>query len=78
MLDCGEGTLSQLIYCYQNNIDEILKKIKIIYITHLHGDHFFGIFNIINERERVLKEAGLTNDLYIIGPSLVLGIMREL
>jgi len=58
LLDCGEGTTQKLL-----NL-EIIENIKVICITHLHNDHFMGIFSLlwyywINEREE---------SLIIIGP----------
>ena len=59
LLDCGEGTTQKLIKI--NSVDTI----KTICLTHLHGDHFMGIFSL-------LWHFWLTNrksDLTIIGPS---------
>ena len=39
MLDCGEGTFNQLYKIYGDKTDEILMKLKGIYISHLHADH---------------------------------------
>ncbi len=59
LLDCGEGTTQKLIKI--NSVDTI----KTICLTHLHGDHFMGIFSL-------LWHYWLTNrksDLTILGPS---------
>jgi ribonuclease Z len=39
MLDCGEGTQHQLLRCQ----DISLGRIEKIFITHLHGDHCWGL-----------------------------------
>ena len=41
LIDCGEGTQFQMM-------NFAVKKMKInhIFISHLHGDHFFGLFEI--------------------------------
>jgi len=54
LIDCGEGTQYQLI---KNKIK--YSKIDHIFISHLHGDHFFGLFGLItsfylNRRSRSL------------------------
>jgi ribonuclease Z len=43
LIDCGEGTQVQL---RKNNIS--LLKINNIFISHLHGDHFYGIFGLLS------------------------------
>lgn len=39
MVDCGEGTQHQLLRC--NNVS--VSKIEKVFITHLHGDHCYGL-----------------------------------
>ncbi len=43
LIDCGEGTQIRL---RQNKIP--FSKIDHIFISHLHGDHFFGIFGLLS------------------------------
>lgn len=46
LLDCGEGTASQLRRFYggssSGNVEEVFGKLKAIYISHLHADHHIG------------------------------------
>lgn len=61
ILDCGEGTLGQIVRFYgRDESDEILKKLKLIYISHLHADHHLGLINVLNRRRKV------TNDKVLI------------
>lgn len=55
LLDCGEGTFTQLSHHYGGDIDEILCKISAIFISHLHADHHTGLLNLLIQRERALK-----------------------
>ena len=42
MIDCGEGTQQQmLLYEIKYN------RISDIFISHLHGDHFFGLIGLM-------------------------------
>ena len=43
MIDCGEGTQIRL---REEKIS--FSKIKHIFISHLHGDHFYGLIGLIN------------------------------
>jgi ribonuclease Z len=56
LIDCGEGTQIQL-----RKYKIRLSKINHIFISHLHGDHYFGIFGLISS----LSLLGKTNDLNI-------------
>ena len=39
MIDCGEGTQQQLLLRAQTKLGRLQK----ILVTHLHGDHVFGL-----------------------------------
>ena len=59
LIDCGEGTQVRLR-------EEKIKfsRIKNIFISHLHGDHFYGLIGLIN----TFKLLGRKSDLTIFGP----------
>tara|TARA_R110000868_G_scaffold61731_9_gene187420 strand:- start:359 stop:1273 length:915 start_codon:yes stop_codon:yes gene_type:complete len=59
LIDCGEGTQVQL---RKNKIK--FSKINHVFISHLHGDHFFGLIGLIS----TFTLLGRTIDLYIYGP----------
>lgn len=57
LLDCGEGTLGQIVRFYgRDGADEVLKNMKMIYISHLHADHHLGLIDIINRRRKLTSE----------------------
>lgn len=59
LIDCGEGTQVQL---RKNKLK--FSKINHVFISHLHGDHFFGLVGLIS----TFALLGRTNDLHIYGP----------
>ena len=59
LIDCGEGTQVQL-----RKYKIKFSRIDNIFISHLHGDHFFGLIGLISTFG-LLKR---TNDLHIYGP----------
>ncbi len=60
LVDCGEGTQIQMI-----NYKIRRGKISHIFISHLHGDHYFGLAGLINTFG-LLKHP---QDLHVFGPS---------
>ena len=59
LLDCGEGTQWRLL---ENRIRH--QRLRAIFITHLHGDHVFGLFGLLG----TMHLAGRTEPLALIGP----------
>lgn len=59
LIDCGEGTQVAL---RQNKIK--FARIKHIFISHLHGDHFYGLIGVISTFSLLKRTAPLT----IYGP----------
>ena len=60
MVDCGEATQHQLLRCRYT-----LKHLKAIFITHLHGDHIFGLPGLLSSAAM----SGRTELLTICAPS---------
>ena len=59
LIDCGEGTQVQL---RKHKIK--FSRINHIFISHLHGDHFFGLIGLISTFSLLNRP----NDLHIYGP----------
>ncbi|MFY0481496.1 ribonuclease Z [Flavobacterium sp. PLA-1-15] len=59
LIDCGEGTQVQL---RKNKVK--FSKINHVFISHLHGDHFYGLIGLIS----TFMLLGRTTDLHIYGP----------
>lgn len=59
LIDCGEGTQVEL---RRNRVK--FSRIKHIFISHLHGDHCFGLVGLISTFRLLTREA----DLHIYAP----------
>ena len=59
LIDCGEGTQRQM-----RKYKVGFSKINHIFISHLHGDHFFGLIGLIS----TLGLLGRERELHIFGP----------
>ncbi|PHS63975.1 MAG: ribonuclease Z [Flavobacterium sp.] len=59
LIDCGEGTQVQL-----RRYKIKFSRIKHIFISHLHGDHYFGLIGLISTFMLLGRDA----DLHIYGP----------
>jgi len=59
LIDCGEGTQNQILR-YKLRAT----RLKYIFITHLHGDHYFGLIGLISS----LNMHRRTEDLWVFGP----------
>lgn len=60
LVDCGEGTQIQMI-----NYKIRRSKISHIFISHLHGDHYFGLIGLISS----FGLLGHQQELHVFGPS---------
>lgn len=59
LIDCGEGTQVQL---RRNKVK--FSRVKHIFISHLHGDHYFGLIGLVNTFSLLTRET----ELHIYAP----------
>ena len=71
LIDCGEGTQRQILY----SEDLRLPKIHSIFITHMHGDHIFGLPGLLSS----LKESKTESDkkIMVYGPKGILKYLKQ-
>ena len=69
LIDCGEGTQTRLR-------DSGIKpfKINIVLISHLHGDHVFGLPGLLSTFSHLQRQ----NELIVFGPVGIKGLLDEI
>lgn len=68
LIDCGEGTQLQL-----RRFKVKFQRLQYVFISHLHGDHFLGIFGLLSS----MSLLGRTNKLVVFGPEGLEEIVRH-
>ncbi len=68
LIDCGEGCQMQL-----RKYGFSFLKIQNIFISHIHGDHIFGIFGLLS----TMSLMGRSADLFIHAPKAFSGILAN-
>ena len=68
LFDCGEGTQHQIM---KSNIKS--SQIKKIFITHMHGDHIYGLPGLL----ATIGLSGNSNGIDIYGPSELRGFINS-
>lgn len=66
MIDCGEGAQMQL-----RRAGVSFLKIEHICLSHIHGDHLFGLFGLLS----TMSMLGRSSDLNIYAPSSFRGVL---
>ncbi|MBQ6821274.1 MAG: ribonuclease Z [Bacteroidales bacterium] len=67
LIDCGEGTQQQMRRCHFSFV-----RVEAIFISHIHGDHLFGLFGLLNS----MAMYGRTAPLDIYGPNALGGVLN--
>ena len=59
LIDCGEATQLRLLEHRRR-----LSSLRVVFISHLHGDHFFGLFGLLS----TMHLQGRQEPLTVVGP----------
>ena len=85
LLDAGEATYGLLKRKFGSkregtagagveDVDQVLRNLKLLFISHIHADHHIGLIQILRERRRI---EGRSSPLYLVGTALVHNYLRE-
>jgi len=67
LIDCAEGTQQQIRRMHLSFL-----KIEAIFISHIHGDHCFGLFGLLS----TMAMYGRTQELHIYAPAALAGPLK--
>ena len=68
LFDCSENTQRQIL-----KINQSILKVKYIFFTHLHGDHFYGLFGLLSSMSLNKRE----EELFIVSPKSQLPYLKD-
>jgi hypothetical protein len=68
IMDCSEGTYGQLQDHFQDQeiVDSVMRGLKVIFITHLHGDHMLGLPKMLTEWDKVIDAEDISHNLIYV------------
>ncbi|KAF8434881.1 hypothetical protein L210DRAFT_3552991 [Boletus edulis BED1] len=81
LLDAGEGTWGQLArkfgddHTSTSNVWQVLRELKCIFVSHMHGDHHIGLVKLLAMRQRL--DPACVAPLYVVGHDNVFLYLRE-
>ena len=67
LIDCGEGTQQQMRRMHLSFL-----KVEAIFLSHIHGDHLFGIFGLLS----TMAMYNRTETLHIFGPANFASVLK--
>jgi len=79
LLDCGEGSYGQIVNHYGEGAADVIRQLKMIFISHLHADHHLGVIRILKQHWKQFGEANPSSytPLLIAGPERLSTWLKE-
>ncbi|KAG0093768.1 Zinc phosphodiesterase ELAC protein 2 [Podila epicladia] len=85
--DVGEGNYGQMFRHFggrrrsaeqKDSVDDRLRQLKGIFISHLHADHHLGIVTVIDQWTKLRNETNSSDVLYLIAPEKFHAFLSEI
>ncbi|KAJ7065274.1 hypothetical protein C8F01DRAFT_737448 [Mycena amicta] len=76
LLDAGEGTWGQLARHFGPEVDDVLRDLRCIFVSHIHGDHHMGVAKILLKRRQLNPQP--MQPLYLVSVHKLHLYLREL
>lgn len=73
LLDAGESTYAQLKRRFDQDVDEVIANIRMVFLSHIHGDHHMGLSRLLVERSKL----NVQRPLFVIAPDFVQRYVEE-
>ena len=78
LLDCGEATFMQMCRFYgREQIHQALAKISMIFISHLHADHHFGMVRVLEEMSKIYCNKNQNKTVYLLAPQEIYNFLNN-
>ncbi|KAI1644797.1 uncharacterized protein F4817DRAFT_345758 [Daldinia loculata] len=77
LFDCGENTIGQLQRVFGNELPEILRDLKGIWISHLHADHHLGTASVIKAWHDETTRSNPSAKLFVASHTHMIDWLRE-
>ncbi|POS87255.1 hypothetical protein EPUL_002021 [Erysiphe pulchra] len=79
LFDCGENTLGQLKRVFGAQLPDVLRNLKVIWISHLHADHHLGTISVIKAWSEEARKSDLIqeNKLIVASDSGMINWLNE-
>lgn len=77
LFDCGENTIGQMTRLFGDELPEILRDLKGIWISHLHADHHLGTASVIRAWNEETSKSAPEAKLFVSSHIHMLDWLRE-
>lgn len=70
-----DGTAAESGSLVGQDVDDILREMRVLFISHIHADHHIGLIRLLLERRKLQPKSG--KPLYLVGTGFVHNYLEE-